>query len=171
MAQTQKQVQIQFRLADVRQLQFVNLSNGWPEGELQVNNQLQFNCDTEQRLVRCNVNFDYRKNDITQLIFGVQSVFEFTRESWSTLYQLDGDQWVLPAGLVQHMADITIGAARGILAIRSEEAGIPKQILPLVNPGQVLRSNIAFKRLPQQAAGTLQPTAAGVPSDGTLGNA
>lgn len=161
----QNQIQIQFRLVDVKELQFVNLANEWPEGELQINNQLQFNCDTEKRAVRCNANFEYKKNDITQLILGVQTIFEFTRESWSSLYQLDGDQWVLPAGLVQHLADITIGSARGILAVRSEEAGIPKQILPLVNPGQMLRNNIAFKRIPQQN------TAAPIPMDGTLGTA
>ena len=99
----------------------------------------------------------------------MQTVFEFTRESWSSLYQLNEDQWVLPAGLVQHMADITIGSARGILAVRSEEAGIPKQILPLVNPGQMLRNNIAFKRVPQQPN---NPSGGNpIPLDGTLGNA
>lgn len=166
MAQQQKQIQIQFRLMDVRQLQFVNLANEWPDGEMQINNQIQFNCETEKRTVRCNANFEYKKNDITQLIFGVQAVFEFTRDSWSSLYQLDGDQWILPAGLVQHMADITLGSARGILAVRSEEAGIPRQILPLVNPGQMLRNNIAFKRVPSPQT----PTNA-LPMDGTLGTA
>lgn len=151
----QQQFQVQFRLMDIRQLQFVNLSNEWSEDEMQINNQLQFNCETDKRVVRCNANFEYQKNDITQLILGVQTVFEFTRDSWSSLYQLDGDQWVLPAGLVQHLADITISAARGILAVRSEEAGIPKQILPLVNSGQILKNNIAFKRVPQAPAGTL----------------
>ena len=85
MAQQQKQIQIQFRLMDVKQLQFVNLANEWPEGEMQINNQLQFNCDTEKRVVRCNANFEYKKNDITQLILSVQTVFEFTRDSWSSL--------------------------------------------------------------------------------------
>ncbi len=145
----QKQIQIQFRLVDVQELQFVNLSKQWPEGELQVNNQLQFNCETDTRLIRCVTNFEYKKNDITQLILGVQTVFEFAREGWSAMYDLNGDQWVLPAGLVQHIADMTIGAARGILAIRSEEVGIPKQILPLINPGQILQNNISFKRAPQ----------------------
>ena len=79
--QQQKQIQIQFRLMDVRQLEFVNLANEWPEGEMQINNQLQFNCETDKRIVRCNANFEYKKNDITQLILGVQTVFEFTRES------------------------------------------------------------------------------------------
>ena len=158
----QKQIQIQFRLVDVQELQFVNLSNKWPEGEIQVNNQLQFNCDTEKRLVRCVTNFEYKKNDITQLILGVQSVFEFAREGWSAMYDLNGDQWILPVGLVQHIADMTIGAARGILAIRSEEAGIPKQILPLINPGQILQSNISFKRTPQ---------AKGMPIGNSGGNA
>ena len=168
MSQQQKQIQIQFRLMDVRQLQFVNLANEWPEGEMQINNQIQFNCETDKRTVRCNANFEYKKNDITQLILGVQTVFEFTRDSWSSLYQLNEDQWVLPAGLVQHMADITIGSARGIMAIRSEEAGIPKQILPLVNPGQMLRNNIAFKRVPQQKPNN---PAGAIPMDGTLGTA
>jgi len=167
MAQQQKQIQIQFRLMDVKQLQFVNLANEWPEGEMQINNQLQFNSENDKRIVRCTANFEYKKNDITQLILGVQTVFEFTRDSWSSLYQLNEDQWVLPAGLVQHMADITISSARGIMAIRSEEAGIPKQILPLINPGQMLRNNIAFKRVPQN-----NPAPTGnIPLDGTLGTA
>ena len=85
----QKQIQIQFRLVDVQELQFVNLSKQWPEGELQVNNQLQFNCDTEKRIVRCVTNFEYKKNDITQLILGVQTVFEFAREGWSAMYDLN----------------------------------------------------------------------------------
>lgn len=114
-----------------------------------MNNQLQFNCETEKRLVRCVTNFEYKKNDITQLILGVQTVFEFAREGWSAMYDLNGDQWILPAGLVQHIADMTIGAARGILAIRTEEAGLPKQILPLINPGQILQNNISFKRTAQ----------------------
>ena len=53
-------------------------------------------------------------------------------------------------------------------AIVSEEAGIPKQILPLVNPGQMLRNNIAFKRVPQQ---NNNPAGGAIPLDGTLGTA
>jgi hypothetical protein len=158
----QKQIQIQFRLVDVQEMSFVNLYKHWPEGELQVNNPLKFNCDTEKRVVRCVTNFEYKKNDITQLILGVQTVFEFAREGWSAMYDLNGDQWVLPVGLVQHIADMTIGAARGILAIRTEEAGIPKQILPLINPGQILQNNISFKRTPQ---------AKGMPIGNSVGNA
>ena len=67
MAQQQKQIQIQFRLMDVRQLQFVNLANEWPEGEMQINNQIQFNCETDKRIVRCNANFEYKKNEKLRL--------------------------------------------------------------------------------------------------------
>lgn len=144
----EKQIQIQFRLLDIEQLQFVNLANQWPEGELQINNQLQFNCETDKRIVHCKTHFEYKKNDITQLLFSVQTTFEFAREGWSAMYQLQGDQWILPAGLVQHMADLTINAARGILAMRSQEEGLPKLILPLINPGQILKNNISFKRQP-----------------------
>lgn len=144
----EKQIQIQFRLMDIEQLQFVNLANQWPEGELQINNQLQFNCETDKRIVHCKTHFEYKKNDITQLLFSVQTTFEFAREGWSAMYQLQGDQWILPAGLVQHMADLTINSARGILAMRSQEEGLPKLILPLINPGQILKNNISFKRQP-----------------------
>lgn len=147
--QENRQIQIQFRLVDVKELQFVKLCNEWPEGELQINNQLQFNCDTANRVVTISAKFEYQKNDITQLIMGVQSIIEFTRESWSSLYQLEEDQWVLPAGLLMHLTDITIGAARGMLLVRTEEAGIPRQILPLVNPQQLVKGNLAFKRVPQ----------------------
>lgn len=142
----QKQIQIQFKLNDVRQVQFATLCNEWPEGELQVGNQINFSSDTQQRLVRCLLNVEYKKNDITQLILGVETVFEFSRESWSSMYDLNGDQWILPVGLVHHMADITIGSARGILAMRTEDAGFPRAILPMVNPQQFMRDNLCFKR-------------------------
>lgn len=143
----QKQIQIQFKLNDIKQVQFALLCNEWPEGELQVGNQVNFSCDTQQRMVRCLVNVEYKKNDITQLIISVQSIFEFSRESWSSMYDLNGDQWILPLPLVHHITDITIGATRGILAVRSEESNIPHAILPLVNPAQFMKENICFKRM------------------------
>ncbi|MCD7722083.1 MAG: hypothetical protein LUC86_05040 [Prevotellaceae bacterium] len=142
----ERQIQIQFRLADVEEVQFATLTDVWPEGEMQVTNQLQFGAETDKRLVRCSVHFEYKKNDITQLLLTVQAVFAFARESWSTMYQLEGDEWVLPAGLLQHIADITIGAARGILAVRSADKGLPRVILPLVAVSQVVKNNIRFPR-------------------------
>ena len=145
----EKQVQIQFRLLDIRELQFVTLTNEWPEGELQITNQLQFSSETDKRIVRCSANFEYKKNDITQLIVTVQSTFEFAREGWSAMYRLQGDEWVLPVGLVQHMADVTIGATRGILAMRSEENGLPRIILPMMAAAQFVKTNLSLKRTPQ----------------------
>lgn len=157
----QKQIQIQFKLNDVRQVQFVTLCNEWPKGEMQVGNQINFSSDTQQRLVRCVLNIEYKQNDITQMILGVETVFEFSRESWSSMYDLNGDQWILPVGLVHHLTDITIGAARGILAVRTDDAGFPRAMLPLVNPQQFMRDNLRFPRIvpTQPAAETQQPEA------------
>ena len=132
---TQQQIQIQFKLNDVRQVQFATLCNEWPEGELQVGNQIHFSSDTQNRLIRCLLNIEYKK-----------SVFEFSRESWSSMYDLNGDQWIIPVGLVHHLTDITIGATRGILAVRTEDAGFPRAMLPLVNPQQFMRDNLRFPR-------------------------
>lgn len=142
----QKTIQIQFKLLDIQQVQFATLTNEWPEGELQISNQLQFNSDTDRRVVRCLANIEFKKNDITQLILSVQSIFEFAKESWSAMYQLNTDEWVLPVGLVHHLADITIGSARGMLAIRTEEAGFPRVLLPLVHPSQIIQSNLRLRR-------------------------
>ena len=147
--QNQKQIQVQFRLMDVRQIQFAVLTEAWPDGELQITNQIQFSSETDKRLVRCTAHFEYKKNDITQILLSVQASFEFAREGWSAMYNLQGDEWVLPAGLVQHLADVTIGATRGILAIRTEEAGLPRIVLPMLNPGQFIRTNLSLKRNPK----------------------
>ncbi|MCD8301498.1 MAG: hypothetical protein LUC44_00600 [Prevotellaceae bacterium] len=141
-----KQIQIQFKLLDLQEVQFATLVNEWPQGEMQVANQLQFGAETDKRLVRCTVHFEYKKNDITQLLLTVQSVFAFSQESWSAMYHLEGDEWILPAGLLQHMADITIGASRGILSVRTEEKGFPRVVLPLVSVAQVVKNNIRFPR-------------------------
>ena len=148
--ETQKQIQIQFRLLDVKELQFVTLTNKWPDGELQINNQLQFNADVDKRIVHCMGHYEYKKNGITQLLLSVQSTFEFTRESWSAMYRLQGDEWVLPVGLVQHLADVTIGSTRGILAVRSEEKGLPRIVLPMMASAQFIKNNLTIKRTQPQ---------------------
>ena len=145
----EKQIQIQFRLLDVKQLQFVSLTNQWPDGELQITNQLQFNADIDKRILHCVAHYEYKQNSITQLLLSVQSSFEFTRDSWSAMYRLQGDEWVLPVGLVQHLADVTIGATRGILAIRSEENGLPRVILPMIAAAQFVKTDLHLKRNPQ----------------------
>ena len=146
MANNQNQIQLQFKLNDVHQVQFVKLCEELPKGEMQVGNQINFNSDTEKRLVRCLLNVEYKLNDITQLMLSVETVFEFERMSWSALYHLDQDEWVLPVGLLHHIADITIGAARGILAVRCEDAGLPRVLLPIVDPRQFMKTDLRIKR-------------------------
>lgn len=155
----ENQIQIQFKLVDVQQIQFATLTNEWPEGEMQIANQIQFNSDNDKRIVRCTAHFEYKKNDITMLILAVQTVYEFSRESWSAMYQLQDDSWVLPAGLLQHLADITINSSRGILSVRCEDAGFPRVVLPLMNPAQVIRNNLRLPRVPANTTGTNSDTA------------
>ena len=158
MEQKQKQIQVRFRLTDVSQLQFVKLTNEWPEGEMQIGNQINFNSDTDKRLVRCLLNVEFKKNDITQMIVSVESVYEFSRESWSALYNLDEDGWILPSGLVHHIADVTIGAARGILSARCDDAGFPRALLPLMNPADFIRNDLHIKRQTTQTDGDTADT-------------
>ena len=146
MKDKQRQVQIQFKLADVHQVQFATLCNQWPTGEMQVGTQINFNSDTEKRLVRCLANIEYKLNDITQLLLSVETIFEFERDSWSAMYDLQSDSWILPSGLLHHITDLTLGAARGILSARMDDAGFPRVMLPLVDPRQFIRDNLSLRR-------------------------
>ncbi len=142
----EKQIKVQFRLTDIQEVQFATLCNEWPKGEQQVTNQLQFNAETDARIVRCSAHFEYKQNDITLLLLTVQSIVEFSPESWSDMYQLEEDGWLLPAGLLQHLADLTISAARGILAVRAKENGLPALMIPLIPAAQIIKNNIRFPR-------------------------
>lgn len=145
----QQQIQISFRISDVAQKQFEMLTNEWPTEEMQIQNSLNFASNTNERVVRCTMHLEFKLNDITQLILVTQTAFEFERETWSRLYNLNDDAWILPVGLVQHLADITIGASRGILAIRTQEAGIQSIVLPLIHPAQIINANLRLPRTPQ----------------------
>ena len=72
---------------------------------------------------------------------------------------MQGDQWVVPAELACHLADLTLGAARGMLSVKSEEAGLPRLILPLLNPHQVVRGNLLFPRQRSASEVPLPPSA------------
>ncbi len=141
-----KQIKVQFKLVDVIEVQFATLVDEWPGGDMQVSNQLRFQAETDKRRVHCMVNFDYKHNDITQLLLRVETIFEFAPDSWSEMYQLDADEWILPAGLLQHIAEMTIGAARGILAVRTQEQGFPRVVLPIIFVKNIVKNNIRFPR-------------------------
>ncbi len=141
-----KQIEIQFKLVDVVEVQFATLVDEWPEGDLRVSNQLRYQAETDKRRVHCMAHFDYKHNDVTQLLLKVETIFEFSPETWSNMYQLDGDEWILPAGLLQHMAEMAIGAARGILAVRTQDKGFPRLVLPIIFVKNIVKNNIRFPR-------------------------
>ncbi len=141
-----KTIQLKYRLIDIDEMQFHSFVNEWSKEEMQVGSKLDFNPDVMKRTVRCVVESEYKLNDITQLIIQVQNTFEFTADSWSALYQLQGDQWLLPAGLLQQMADATINSARGILAVRTKDLGFPAVLLPPVDVRKVVNKNLIVPR-------------------------
>ncbi len=142
-----KQLQIQYKLADMKELQFALFADEWPPEQVQLANQLQYTADTAERIVRCTARIEYKLGKETQLLLMWQSTFEFSRDSWSSLYNLEGDEWIVPVALLRHFADLTIGAMRGALVVHAGEKGFPAPLLPNMAIARVVKNNIRFPRL------------------------
>jgi hypothetical protein len=70
--------------------------------------------------------------------------FAIKPESWEKLLN-DGQKiLVVPKGLMQHLAMLTVGTTRSILHAKTENTIFNKYVIPTINVAEILVSNQQF---------------------------
>lgn len=114
-------------------------------GPLDLQTRIGFGLDINERLLIVEVKFDFlKKEDAPFMQIALQGHFEINKEGWTSILDQENNTFTFPKELVTHLVVLTIGATRGVLHAKTEGSAYNSYILPTVNVGEMLNSDLIF---------------------------
>jgi len=130
----QKEKSIAFSLRQIETNQFATFGDGKCDPD-QLTEQITFSFGTilEEQILVCIFTYTLKFNEQPFLTIEVACSFNIEAIHWTELLDLKKQQVVLPKYFAQHIANITIGTARGVLHTKTERTLFNQYPVALVN--------------------------------------
>ena len=110
---------------------------------------MNFSISSPVNSIRCSLKAVYKNGDDAVMQIVVNCYFTLSPESWQSLTN-ENKNIVIPKGFLQHLASITLGAARGIQFAKTESSELNKYIIPLVNLTATIKEDMVVEDAPQE---------------------
>ncbi|NBW34803.1 MAG: hypothetical protein EBR30_07245 [Cytophagia bacterium] len=136
---------VEFSIVKVITEQFAIIEKAFAETEeINLNTNLRFAIDRDERVVVVYVLFKFEQKDIPFLMVEVSCRFLISTNSW-TAFIKDDVNTVIPKEFLTHLGMITVGTARGVLHTKTEGTGFNDFILPTINVVDMVKDDVSFK--------------------------
>ncbi|NBP68200.1 MAG: hypothetical protein EBU52_05605 [Cytophagia bacterium] len=136
---------VEFSIVKVITEQFAIIEKAFAETEeINLNTNLRFAIDRDERVVVVYVLFKFEQKDIPFLMVEVSCRFLISSKSWSAFIK-DDVNTVIPKEFLTHLGMITVGTARGVLHTKTEGTGFNDFILPTINVVDMVKDDVSFK--------------------------
>ncbi|WP_439182505.1 hypothetical protein [Carboxylicivirga taeanensis] len=141
-----KNNEVSFALAKVTTEQFATFEDNFcPDSDIQLKLDFRFNASIENHLVGVFAAFTFACNEKPFMTIEAGCHFEINTESWENLFDSESKQLTIPKGMIQHLAVITVGTARGILHAKTENTKFNQFHLPTVNLAEIITEDQVFE--------------------------
>ena len=142
-----KGLSIGFALANITTEQFASIEENIPQqgNEIGIDINFRFSADEKSKMIGVFTNFTFHTQGKQFLIVEGGCHFKIKPEDWEKLLSEDKKELTAPAGLLRHLATITVGTTRGILHAKTENTCFSKYILPTINIVKVVSEPSIFK--------------------------
>lgn len=110
--------------------------------EAQVGHSFQFMLNTQIQQVGIFTTFEFKQNHNMVMKIVVSCHFGIEPNVWNSF--IEGNHVCLPHDFVLNLTVITVGAARGILASKTEHTPFSNYLLPLLDITNIITSDIWF---------------------------
>jgi hypothetical protein len=135
---------VEFSIAKVITEQFAIIEKTFVEAEeINLNTNLRFGIDRDQRLVAAFTLFKFEQKEIPFLIVEVSCQFLIAQESWA-VFLTDDVTTKIPKGFMTHLGMITVGTARGVLHTKTEGTRFNDFVLPTINVMDMVTTDVTF---------------------------
>ncbi len=107
---------------------------------------LSFDLLPEERLITLCPLLTFQFADRPVLVLQTRATFQISEEDWVRILDAAAQRATIPVALMQHLAVIAVGAARGILHARVRD--FPKHqhlLLPIIDLARVLTEEVVFE--------------------------
>lgn len=137
--------EVGFALAKVTTEQFAVFEDQFCEEvkpRLKLN--FKFAADPEKKLIGVFANFIFECEGQPFLVIEAGCHFNIQPDSWNELLNEQQNALTIPPKLMQHLAVITVGTARGILHAKTENTKFNQFHLPTINLGEIITEDKVF---------------------------
>lgn len=138
---SQQPVNINFRLINITTESFNIVDVEKDNGTLDLNFDFQFGVNNEKRFVKTISKFKFNLDQQEVMEIAVSCEFEFEEAGWNFFIQ--GENLVLPKGLLEQLAMFTMNTSRGVLHSKTEGHKYNKMFIPMIG-GEFIKQDLAI---------------------------
>lgn len=136
---------IGFALNKLNLDQFAIIENAYSEeNDVGLVTGLQFAADSANKLIKCTVRISFEQEERPFLILVASNEFAVDKEAWSAYLDELGKVIVLPKKFMAHLAMLTVGTARGMLHVKTENTKFNRYFLPPINVAEMVSEDVRF---------------------------
>lgn len=138
---SQEPVNINFRLINITTESFNKVDVEKENGTLDLNFDFQFGVNNEKRFVKTISKFKFLLDQQEVMDIAVSCEFEFEETGWN--YFIQGENLVLPKGLLENLAMFAMNTTRGVLHAKTEGHKYNKMFIPMIG-GEFIKQDLAI---------------------------
>lgn len=138
---------IQLKLNRISIPQFAILKDEAFANPLRVDYEVNFSIDDQIKSIRNSLKISYFNGEDPVMVMIIECYFDVAPESWKEMTQENGNI-VIPAGFLQHLAAVTLGAARGAQYAKTEATNLNNYTIPLMNLTEVVKNDMILTPCP-----------------------
>jgi hypothetical protein len=135
---------ISFRLLNIVTEQFATFELENIPDTNELNSELQFSINPENRVVACRMKFQFLHENQTIVVLTVVCNFDIEVNSWNNDI-VSNKKIILPKHLLEHLCVLTVGTARGILHAKTENTFFNKFMIPTLDVSHLVEKDVVFE--------------------------
>lgn len=112
--------------------------------ELGINTSFSFQANFDIKCIRCLSSFVFTKGADKLIELKLSCVFSIEPSIFESLYNADKTQLTVEAYFCRYMATIAVGAARGVIAAKTQGSSLEDVVLPPINLMETIKTDSVF---------------------------
>lgn len=105
---------------------------------------LQFVADSENKRIKCTVRISFEQNEHPFLVLESSNEFSIDKEAWADNESEEKNAVIFPKKFMAHLAMLTVGTARGMLHVKTENTKFNRYFLPPINVAEMIDEDVSF---------------------------
>lgn len=139
-----KQKRVGFALIKLKLDQFAIIEDAYrEEAGVGLETGLQFGFKPQEKMIKCTVSVSFKTDEHPFLILVASNEYEVQPDSWDACFVPDEQRLLFPREFMAHLAVLTVGAARGMLHVKTENTGFNRYFLPTINVSDMITEDVA----------------------------
>lgn len=135
---------ISFRLLNIVTEQFATFELENIPDTNELNSELQFSINPENRVVACRIKFQFLHENQTIVVLTIVCNFDIEVNSWNKDI-VSNKKITLSKHLLEHLCVLTVGTARGILHAKTENTFFNKFMIPTLDVSNLVEKDVVFE--------------------------